>query len=379
KSLLGEPLPETTGTFQTPTGNTGGGGGDDCDPADSDDGFNASVVIFKDIHYRQSGNTAPALDPDEGATFFAAVFQGTNAPGFRPASATLVRPDGSTAPLTSFEFDFEFPDIPGFPIPELPRMFYLSTAEPPQLVLPTFDSEAALDAAYPNGTYRMTIGLESGSALDVQLPLSPAFDVPVPRITNVESLQSFDTTQPLTLQWASLTDAGARHAIHLYIAEQDGSSVFEAPDDCKGIELPATATSITIPPGTFHADRTYEVELSFRLLIHEGVHPTAGFTEFSGLERTTRLLIGAPASSGDNTAVISTVRRDPAGGTFILTIQGTLASPTLPATIEATTDFSAWTPIGTLHKAVLDASGGVLEIPDPTPVVPYRFYRVRYP
>lgn len=377
KSVLGEPLPETTGTFRTPTGGTGGG--DDCDPDEGDDGFNASVVAFKEIHYRQTGDTAPVFDPVEGATFFAAVFEGTNSPAFQPTSATLVRPDGSTVALTSFEFEFEIPDIPGFPIPELPKTFYLSTAEPPEIAPPHFDSEDALNAAYPNGTYRMTIGLASGGPLEVQLPLSPAADLPVPRVSNFASLQSFDPAVPLTLQWQALTGAGPRHGISLHIAEKDGMTVFQAPDNCEGIELPATATSIIIPAGTFQADRTYEVELSFQLLVHEGFHAGAGFTEFTGLDRTTRLYIGAPNEAAENTAVISSVRLDPAGGIVVLTIEGTLASPILPTLVEATTDFVDWTPISTFSKAILEASGGVLEVPDPAPAVPYKFYRLHYP
>src|SRR5690606_17567996 len=193
-----------------------------------EDTSSAVITLVKDINYLQTAQANPVPDPERKAVLNAAVLSGTNIPPVAPASASLQKPDGTRLELTRIGFDI--PDIPlpdlsgisGFPFPELAPSFFLSTAEPPEIEFPTFDTEAALEAEFPAGLYRMIIGLEEGGSITVDLPLNPGQETPVPVVSNFQALQNFDPTQPLTIQWTAFAGAGQNDGIMLEIHEKDG-------------------------------------------------------------------------------------------------------------------------------------------------------------
>ncbi len=370
KSEAGQALPETSGTFHTE-----GGSGGPCDGSDTNAAI-ATIAAFKEIPFLQTSAASPMFDTERKATMNASVASGTNIPPVQPTSATLRKPDGSTVDLAKISFDF--PDLPG--IPTLPDSFFLSTAEPPEILPPTFDSEAGLNAAYPNGDYRMVVGLTGGGTVTVDLPIDPNPDVPTPHVINYGGLQGFDPAQPLTIQWEAFTAAVTPDSIQLEVSEKGGGIVFSAPDPCNSIELAPTATSITIPANRFQADTTYELELRFTKVTHNGADTVQGFHEFAGLSRSTRMAMGAP-DLGPGTAEITAAKVETTGA-VTLTIEGTITSPTAPVAVEGSTDLESWSTATTVTKAQLDAAGGHLDVLDSEPATtptPYKFYRLAFP
>jgi hypothetical protein len=382
KSFIGEALPETTGSFTTP----GTGGGDPCDPP-GEDTSSAVITLVKDINYIQTAQATPVFDPAEKAVLTAAVLSGTNRPPTEPTSASLQKPDGTLLPLA--EIGFEIPDLPdlplpglagiaGFPIPDFSPSFFLSTAEPPEIEFPTFESEAALEAAFPAGAYRMIIGLEGGGNVTVNLPLDPGQEVPVPMVGNYQALQSFDPAQPLTIQWTPFTGAGQDDGITLQIREKDGPNVFFAPNPCEMIELNPGDTSITLPAGTLAAEKTYQMELTFARRTHTGEDTLETYAEFAAINKTTRLTMGAP-DAGPGTARLARLRLEETGA-VLLTVEGTINSD-LAATIEGSTDLKAWETVTAITRAALEQGGGMLEVGDIAPAItpaPHKFYRIRF-
>jgi len=250
--------------------------------------------------------------------------------------------------------------------------------EPPEIEFPTFDTEAALEAEFPAGLYRMIIGLEEGGSITVDLPLNPGQETPVPVVSNFQALQNFDPTQPLTIQWTAFAGAGQNDGIMLEIHEKDGPTVFFAPNPCEMIELNPSDTSITIPAGTFTAETTYELSLTFARRTHVGEDTLEDYAEFAGINRTTRLTIGAP-DAGPGTAHLTRLDLEQ-NGAVRLTVEGTINSD-IPATIEGSTDLRTWEPVTTVTRAALEQGGGTLEVGDIAPSVtptPHKFYRIRF-
>lgn len=364
QSAAGEALEETSGTFKTE-----GGTGNPCTGTNT---ASAVITLIKEVNYRQTGTSDPVFDTQFKAQMTAGVITSTNPPPVEPTSAKLQKPDGSSIDLVKLTID-----LPGF---EFPPTFYLSTTPSPDIQPPTFESEAALDAAYPNGTYKMIVGLEGGGSSTVNLPLSANPAGPIPRISNAQALQGFDVSQPLTVSWNAFAGATQNDSIQLDIEETDGSQVFFAPDPCNSIELAVTDTQITIPVGVFSADTSYVLTLTFSKGTHMGEETIAGFQEFAAISRSTRLDIGAP-NSGPGTAQVVTAKPAP-NGTVMLTIEGTVGSATTPANVQGSTDLETWTTVTQVTKAALEGAGGHLEVLDPTTsttTTPYKFYRIEFP
>jgi hypothetical protein len=126
---------------------------------------------------------------------------------------------------------------------------------------------------------------------------------------------------------------------------------------------------------------TYEAELTFSKATHLGQNTIQGFTEFAGVSKTTRFLMGAP-DAGPGTAEITTVVFDPESRTVTLTVEGTLSSTTAMAIVEGSTDLQAWTSVTSIPKTALVAGGGRFEVTDFGPAAaptPYKFYRLMFP
>ncbi|MCI0538559.1 MAG: hypothetical protein L0Z50_25410 [Verrucomicrobiales bacterium] len=369
KNAANQPLPETTGSFRT----LGGGGGDPepCEP--SAGGSSGAITLMKEIHYRQTGSADPTFDSGEKAVIRAAVNSPTNST-VTVASASLRKPDGSVVELTKIAFD-----LPP-PAPSLPPNFFLSTTPFPDIQFPTFDSEDALNSAYPPGAYSMTIAQLIGGTRTVNLPLNPAPAPPAPKNTNPDALANFDVTKPLTIQWGAFTGAGANDSVTLSISEASGdTTVFHAPDPCKNIQLRATDTAITVPANTFQSGVAYVADLTFGKVTHLGENTVQGFSEFAALLKTTRFTLGATGGSTGNNALTFTRIEILQTGAIKLVVEGGLTPPSVLGVIQGSANLQTWTDVTVIPKASLEAVGGkmdVLDILPSTTPTPQKFYRI---
>ena len=390
KSAAGVPVATVSGTFTTPV-NSGDPGPDpgDCQPA-NEPTASASLSLFKDINYIQTSPADPVFDPTEKAMFSASVFtSSSNAPASVAQSVSLNKPGGGSVPLEKLGI----PEIPGFPIPNIPDSFYLSLTPAPEITIPSFNSVEELNAAYPNGEYSMTVGLSGGGTRTVLLPLNPAPEPVVPKIANYSALQGFDPSQSITVQWNAFAGAGPTDLIQLQLRPQGGTGSYTAPNKCANIELLVTDTSHTIPAGTLRAGVTYDLELSFSKMTHlrnadaqggpAGDHIT-GYAEFTLFTKTTRTVVGAPTAEVD--LRFARVFTELLGGSRVLTMEiaGTLPAGGSFAQVEGSTDLVNWSPTGiVVSQAALDAGGGVLAAQDPTILTgtrpPHKFYRMVIP
>jgi hypothetical protein len=120
-----------------------------------------------------------------------------------------------------------------------------------------FETQSALDAAYPAGQYEITLARQTPPDTVIQMTMpSPAAYPPVPQVNNYSQAQSIDPDQDFTLTFNGFAGAEDGDIIFLTIMDDMFNEVLSAPDPCVPLPLPNTATSFVIPSGTFEAGKT---------------------------------------------------------------------------------------------------------------------------
>ncbi len=120
-----------------------------------------------------------------------------------------------------------------------------------------YASQAALDAAFSNGSYTLNITVDGSEQVlgpfDITGDAYPA----APHITNVEEFKSSDHTQNFTLTWNAFSgsDSDDRILIIGYERNSEDDFIFEF--------LEPTATSYEIPGGSLTPENRYEFDVLF--------------------------------------------------------------------------------------------------------------------
>ena len=230
QSASGAPLlaQNSSGAFTTGTGQ--GNSNDPCDGG-STNVTTGVINLFKSISYLQTNASAPVIDPGIGATFLALV----SWPPGNPITEASVRLPGGTVKT----------------IPNLFGTLFLSEQ---------FTNQEALDAAYPAGSYEVTIQQASGSS-STRITVGSGVP-PTPQISNFATTQSYNAASDYTLQWGPFTGVAPIDSLYLSISDVRGTN-FSAPDLCVPRLLANTATSIVIPANTFSVGGAKNGSLSF--------------------------------------------------------------------------------------------------------------------
>lgn len=118
-------------------------------------------------------------------------------------------------------------------------------------------SQAEMDAAFPNGSLSLSV-TDGGTDQDLG-PFTISGDgyPNTPHITNALELQASDYSQDFILTWNTFAGSDADDQVLLQIWDDDANEelIFEF--------LDRTATSYTIPGGTFSNDNYYDVDVIF--------------------------------------------------------------------------------------------------------------------
>lgn len=343
ESAAGEPLPTDIYNGMFTTGQGGGGG---CEP----DGIPATwggYGVSKNGRYAQTSPADPVPVAEDPFQFAAVVTSPQAGPLATAGSVTL--PNGTKHDLT--------------PAPLGGFLMYFDTPA----------SEAALDAAYPAGSYTLRFTQTGQPERVIPMTLGNA-NPPVPKVANYTEAQSVNAAQNFTLRWNAFTGVSGQDAISLVVVNTNsGVVVFQAPDLCVPRELPATATSIVIPAGTLASSQTYLATLTFNRVGYSQTNAVPQMAGFGGLARSTEFTIktGSGGGPGPGVAARFTAWRLLPNGNPELTFTGT---PAHAYTVQRATRLNApdWTNAGTLTT---DATGkAVFEDAQPGKQMPL-FYR----
>jgi hypothetical protein len=192
--------------------------------------------VAKGRNFEQTNSAPPTPDPMNEFVFRARV-KG-QAPG-RVTAASLISPNNVSVALmrnTDCGEDFEH-------------------------VVAT-NSQAALDAAYAAGVYRLNIQAASQGTRSVALPLNPAEYPPAPRL-QFDPLLRIDADRDLHISWDAWPGGTANDFIQLQIEEDDCDNAFETGDFDDKDALDGRATGTVVPAGTLKPGKSYDARLSF--------------------------------------------------------------------------------------------------------------------
>lgn len=197
-----------------------------------------------------------------------------------------------------------------------------------------FDTQGALDADYPEGVYTVAIETLNEGRKEIVLELTGGAypSGTPPTFLDFESLEAVPADGGFVLSWQPFGGAGPGDFVQVEVANfSPWSMVFHTPDPWDPGAMPASATSVTIPAGTFSPGDLGLVWLTFgRVMDTEdaqisGARGVAVFTqrteayltvvEGSGTDTTAPTLAGAQPESGaqhvPTTAAVSFVFSEP--------------------------------------------------------------------
>lgn len=331
KDVAGNPLATAvnTGSFTTSGAPCAGDGGDEG---------NGAVVLGKTVSYDQKSDAEPVLAAETPALFNAIVSSpDTNA----VTAAVLKTPTGSSSTLSNL-------------------------FGPTFMIFGEFQTQTALDDAWPGGTYTAEITRTTGPKVTVPVSFPAAYP-PTPHIVNYPEAQAVDPAQPFVLKWNGIPGATTNDFISLSI--HDGQFSWHAPEPCIPRPLPPSATSIEIPAGTLARDTTYTCELMF---VRGGVANLAvkDFPAFASLSKQVNFPL--KTSSGTVAPPTFTKYMMLADGQFELTLKGDAGRTYL---IERTSALgTTWTTAATKQAG----ADGLVVYKDPRVGDPPRmFYRAK--
>ncbi len=326
ESLIGEEMEPDGGVFTTGSGSGGGGG----------TGTNRFTAfgVAKLHFYNQTSAAAPTLDPEVPYLFTATTTLASN----RTANGvTVTLPTGSVSNLTRDFFR--------------PESFFLFA---------TFTNLPSFNTTFPAGNYVFNVTASTSNQQVTVNFLAGLTQPNAPHIANYVAAQSVNPAQPFQLSWDAFQ--GGTAADHISVSIGD---TFQSPDAGAPGALNGTATSFTIPAGTFQPGSNYSATVSF--------FRSSGS---SNLSYSTSAFVATSTdfdlitSSGTVTAPLVLTNAAWSNGTFTFDV---LSSPGQNLTIEYSSTLltNQWTPLVTFTSA-----SGRARITNSAANV-YLFYRAR--
>ncbi len=161
-------------------------------------------------------------------------------------------------------------------------------------------NSGSLGGAYPSGAYELELsGLNPANATSppvvtnsVTMTITNHNFPPTPRFANFAAAQSLSVSSDFLLQWDPYQNTNANSFVSLQILDANGNLVFNAPNTCAGVPLPADSTGVTIPAGTMAAGQSYTVALMFGSLVTpSATMPGIPGQGYSAVESQTRMTL----------------------------------------------------------------------------------------
>lgn len=301
--------------------------------------------VNKRSHFVQTSPAAPVEDPEAPAAFvFSAVVQ---SPAFGPnvTAGSIELPNGTRSSLTNFGVFTSFYE--------------------------TSPTEAAMDAAYPPGTYTLRFTQAGLPERVVAMNMTESDVPPIPMIANFAEAQAVDASQDFSLRWGSFSNGDSDDLISVFLFNEDGKVVFQAPDYCLPLPLLPTDTSVIIPANTLIKDRTYSAELLMGKSFYSSTNTFPDMSGYGYRLRSTQFTVKTGAGTNpDLPPVLSAARVQP-DGKAAFDLSGT-AARTYGIQRSDTLDAATWPEVGT---AVTDGSGAATFVDSQALGNGPRFYR----
>ncbi len=126
-----------------------------------------------------------------------------------------------------------------------------------------FPTVAALDAAYPPGSYTVTVNTVDDGTRSITLALPSGSFPAAPQLSNFTAAQAVDPNAPFTVHWNAFPGGTANDYIEFQVRTGDDNGVFNTGQPGEAGSLDGTATSATIPGQVLQPGRSYTLQLLF--------------------------------------------------------------------------------------------------------------------
>jgi hypothetical protein len=230
-------------------------------------------------------------------------------------------------------------------------------------------SSAALETAYPAGTYTLTVGTAHDGLKTLPLVVPASAYPTTPSVLDLPNLQKIDASKAVILTWTPFLGAGTHDGTRLAIFDSLDRVVFRPTGADPGGLLPPSQRAVLVPAGTLEAGQTYRGELSFvhRATLDLTTYPVArGVAAFH--TRTRFDLATVPGGGPPRLEMLSRTFE----GKFQFRLVG---EPNRLYSIEVSTTLK---PGEWLQLLVVPAAGGsFIFVDDQSLLLPRRFYRAR--
>ena len=298
-----------SGSFQT-AAKSGSGGTTPCNQT-APDPNQGSYTVAKAMQYVQNDPTHMVPSADSAAAFNTILVA---SPKNKISSVFLVLPDGTRQEMLGY----------------LAQTFVLGANT-------TYASPAALNAAYPDGTYKLSWQLDTGAFGSSTMPLTADSYPPIPQIINFSQTQNLDPDSGFVLQYAPFAGATANDFVAFSITDKSGS-VFQDPDPCVPRTLSSTETSLTIPKGTLSSGKLYQATLSFIRVTTRDTTSMASAVGTASISKTLHFNIQTSGTARPAGPQFTQFKRLP-DGSFQIHFSG---QPNVNYEIDFSTDLITW-------------------------------------
>ncbi len=126
-----------------------------------------------------------------------------------------------------------------------------------------FASQMDLDAAFPSGSYTITMNTVNDGTKAVALSLAGGVYPPTPHISNFTAAQAVVPSLDFTLTWDAWAGGTAQDIIQVRIVDSGGEEVFSSPEQGQPGALTGLSTGFLIPARKLRPGQTYGVEMVF--------------------------------------------------------------------------------------------------------------------
>lgn len=131
----------------------------------------------------------------------------------------------------------------------------------------SYVSQTLLDAAFPNGTYALTLNTVHDGTKVLNVALTGNAFPPPPQVSNYADAQSVDSHSSFTFSWGAFTGGTAGDYIQFRLENASGQKVFGTGEPGQVNSLNGTSTSVAIPAGTLQPNTQYNCRLLFAKLV----------------------------------------------------------------------------------------------------------------
>lgn len=127
----------------------------------------------------------------------------------------------------------------------------------------SFSSQATLDAAFPSGSYTVTMKTVNDGTRAIALSLTGDLYPDTPHVSNFTAAQAVIPSQNFTLTWDAWVGGTAQDVVQVRIVDSGMQDVVSSPEMGQPGALTGLSTSFLIPARKLRPGQTYGVELLF--------------------------------------------------------------------------------------------------------------------